>query len=121
MLYVTDIRAIRAYCSALGDNLEEYSDEALKEILFQYRWSNVRLTLDAINRWQQYDSLQDAAKELVESSDYFTQEEYVKASYEKKEDMIYNILTSLDYEVTSVVENGTKYWLISEHIEEEEN
>lgn len=121
MLYVTDIRAIRAYCSVLGDNLEEYSDEALKEILLQYRWNNVHLTLDAINRWQQYDSLQEAAKELVESSDYFREEDYVKASYEKKEDMIYNILCSLDYVVTSVVENGTKYWLISEHIEDEEN
>lgn len=118
MLYVNDIRAIRAYFSALNHSLDDYSDAALKEILFQYRWTDYPLSLDAIYRWEQYDSLEEAAENLINSSDYFD-EEFKSASIERKNNIILEVLQSLDYSVTSVVENGTKYWLIAPYTEEE--
>lgn len=118
MLYINDIRAIRAYFSALNHSLDDYSDAALEEILFQYRWTDYPLSLDAIYRWEQYDSLEEAAENLINSSDYFD-EEFKNASIEKKNDIILNVLQSLDYNATSVVENGKKYWLIAPYTEEE--
>lgn len=120
MIYINNINDIRAYFNAKNHSLDDYSDRALEEILNYYRYKKVELSLDVIYRWNIYDSLEDACRENANSDGFFDTDDFKNSTDNQKTEICKNVLESLDYCWISLVENGTKYYLVTDYIEDEE-